>query len=102
MNDISKPTDINEEIKTIFQMDIPHIYSNGFNVILGPGDVIIILKRMGNNVATLNLSYTLAKTMSEKLGSVIKHLENKTGNIIMTTDNIEKSLSKVNNNDTVK
>ena len=58
------------ELKKVIEADIPHIYSNGFSVVLGTGDVIILLKKMGHDIATLSLSYTVAKTLSEKLGGV--------------------------------
>ena len=97
MNDNSKRSEYNAEITTALEANIPHIYSNGFSIILGTGDVIILLKEVGINVATLNLSYTVAKTLSEKLGGVIKILENKTGNTIMTTEDIEKSIKGTSN-----
>jgi len=83
-----------KEIKTAMEADIPHIYSNGFSLILGMGDVAILFKQMGNDVAILNLSYTLAKTLSEKLGGAIKMLESKTKQNIMTVDYIEKSFKE--------
>ncbi len=102
MQKIEVSADLRPEVKEAMVADIPHIYSNGFTIVLGTGDVNIILKRMGENVATLNLSYTLAKTLSEKLGGTIKFLENKTGNAIMTTDDVEKFLTKENSKNTKK
>lgn len=94
MVDQPKHFESTEEVKEIFQSEMPHIYANGFTVVLGTGDVILLLKTMGVNVATLSLSYTVAKTLSEKLGGIIKLLEIQTGNTIMTTDDVEKSLAK--------
>lgn len=70
----------------------PNIYSNGFTVGLGTGDITIILTLEHQAIARLNMSYTLAKTLSLKLMDVIKVLESKTGTSIMTTDHINKSL----------
>ncbi len=102
MQKIEVTDDLKQEVKDAIAADIPHIYSNGFNIVLGTGDVNIVLKRMGEDVATLNLSYTLAKTLSEKLGGTIKFLENKTGNTIMTTEDLHKFLSEENSNGTKK
>jgi hypothetical protein len=93
MENDSEPIDHSEEIQKIIDADVPHIYSNGFNIVLGAGDVNIVLSKMGQNVATISLSFTVAKTLAEKLGGSIKTLEKVTDNTIMTTDDIEKSLS---------
>ncbi len=97
-----EPIDHGEEFKKALDTDIPQIYSNGFSIFLGTGDVNILLSKMGHNVATISFSFTLAKTLAEKLGGAIKTLENKTGNTIMTTDDIEKSLTPDKKDDTVK
>lgn len=85
-------TSIPDELEMAFDLDIPHIYCNGFSNILTLADVILLLKIHGKSVATLNMSFTLAKTLSIKLGEMIKILENKTGNVIMVTEEINKSL----------
>ena len=38
------------------------------------------------------MSYTLAKTLHIKLGQVIKDLESRTSNVIMTTDEISSKM----------
>ena len=77
--------------------DIPHIYCNGFTNVLGGGDIMLVLQQNQRPQATINLSFSLAKTLSVKLGQMIKLLENKTGNRIMTTDEIQTSLMKNDN-----
>ena len=72
--------------------DIPRLYFNGFSSTLGTGDVVIVLSRNGEPVAILNASYTLAKTLAEKLGGLIAVLESQTGADIMTTDVVGESL----------
>ncbi len=74
--------------------EIQRIYANGFVNALGVGDVVILLQNSKKPIAVLNLSYTVAKTLTIKLGALISQLEDSTGNTIMTTDEIEKSLSK--------
>ncbi len=73
--------------------EVPKLYANGFSSALGMGDVTILLQQGPKTVAVLNLSYTVAKTLSIKLGGLIKSLEDGTGNTIMTTDQVETLLS---------
>jgi hypothetical protein len=68
------------------------IYFNGFVNALGIGDVSIILELNNKSVAVLNTSYTVAKTLAEKLGGLIKNLEEASGQEIMTTDNVSAFL----------
>ena len=70
----------------------PNIYANGFSCAVGLGDVCVLLKNGSKSVGVVNLSYTLAKTLSIKLGEMIETLENKSGNTIMTTDDIKEFL----------
>jgi len=72
--------------------EIPHIYFNGFVSTIGPGDVLIVLEQNNKPVATINTSYTVAKTMVAKLNGLINSLEVKTGNKIMTTDHIDQAM----------
>ena len=86
----------------IENQEIPKLYVNDLAIALGHGDIFIVLQHNSNPVATLNLSYTMAKTFSVKLGQVIKELENLTDNTIMTTDDIDIALrdaEKGDNND---
>jgi len=68
--------------------DVPKIYSNSFACALGIGDSSILFKNGNKPVCLLNLSYTTAKTLAIKLQGLIVHLENASGNKIMTTDDI--------------
>ena len=86
---------LKEEVqKALSNPETSKIYANGFVNALGAGDIVVILKNADTPVAILNLSYTVAKTLAVKLGSVISELEKKTGNMIMTTDQINKAMSK--------
>lgn len=83
--------------KALGDPEIQKIYANGFSNAMGIGDIVILLKNSGKPIAVLNLSYTVAKTLALKLGALISQLEDATGNTIMTTDDIKKSLSKGGN-----
>ena len=55
--------------------DIPHLYCNGFTNVLGIGDILLVLQSNHKPQATLNLSYSVAKTLSIKLEEMVKVLE---------------------------
>jgi len=85
---------LNEALK---DPQVQRIYANGFINALGIGDVMILLQNSKKPIAVLNLSYTVAKTLAVKLGALISQLEDSTGNTIMTTDDIDRSMSKGGN-----
>jgi hypothetical protein len=70
---------------------IKAIYFNGFAVAISAGDVSIPLFRNGVHFATLNASYSVAKTLGESLTSMITQLEKATGNHIMTAQELQKA-----------
>ncbi len=78
--------------KSVSNPAIPKLYANGFITATGHGDFVIVLQQNNIPIATLNLSYTVAKTLTLKLGGAVKDLENKTGNIIMVTDDVDLAL----------
>ena len=76
--------------------NVPKIYTNGFGLGLTNADIIIVFQRFGPApVAVVNLSYTLAKTLAQRLGSLVSEFENKIGGQeILTTDRIDVALTK--------
>jgi ferredoxin-fold anticodon binding domain-containing protein len=80
--------------KILAMENLPKFYANGFNNGLGIGDVVIAFHRNFQPEVVVNLSYTVAKTLAIKLNDLIVGLEKATGNIIMTTDQIDKSMSE--------
>jgi sugar/nucleoside kinase (ribokinase family) len=81
-----------KEFQEIIDSGCESIYFNGFALAIGPGDVMIALQKNGKTCLTLNTSYTVAKTLQAALDETIKHLESKTGNTIMTTDQTSEKL----------
>lgn len=71
------------------------IYFNGFTIGIGNGDIVFALERNGKPVAALNASYTVAKTLAQKLGRIMAQLEEASGNRIMSTDEVGDALSKI-------
>lgn len=70
------------------------IYCNGFVVMIGGGDIIVQMHHNGKIFSNLNLSFTLAKTLGEALVKTIGDLEAKSGQKIMTNEEIVKALAK--------
>jgi len=74
--------------------EVPKIYANGFTNFLNNSDIGIILQLNNQPKAVINISYTLAKTLHEKLGHMVKEFEETSGHKIMTTDFISETLKK--------
>ena len=74
--------------------ELPRLYCNGFIVSIGTGDLFLALKLNETPIAVLNISYTVAKTLAQKVGTAIANLEDRTGNSIMTTEDIAMKLVK--------
>jgi hypothetical protein len=70
---------------------VPKIYTNGFALGFSNADVMIVLNRFGQRpVAVVNLSYTLAKTLAQRLGVLISEFESKAKQSMLTTDRIDE------------
>jgi hypothetical protein len=84
---------------TIAQDDIPRsipdIYFNGFEIRLGTGDIFIILKRRNEEVGVIEMSFTVAKTLSLGLAQTVTALEETTGKEIMTTRFVESKITEL-------
>ena len=79
--------------KALENAEIPRIHFNGFINTTGAGDVMIVLESNGQPVAIVNGSFTVVKTLAQKLQTLIINLEKKSGNTIMTTDEVDKVFS---------
>ena len=87
-------TIVNEINAAVSDENLPKLYGNSFSLAMGTGDITILLKNGSKPTAIINLSYTTAKTLSVKLNDTICYLESKSGNKIMTTDDIEQVFKK--------
>lgn len=76
---------------------VPKIYANGFALGMTNADAQVVLQLFGRPVAVVNLSYTLTKTLLEKLSQLVKQWEAKTGKEIQTTDAIDKAFGLAEN-----
>jgi hypothetical protein len=70
------------------------LYANGFTLGITNADAYLVLQLMGKPVATVSMSYTLAKTLSERLGKLVADWEAKTGQKLATTDIIDQAFRK--------
>jgi hypothetical protein len=68
---------------------VPQIYANGFAATLTGSDAVIVLERVGQPVAILNLSYTMAKTLALALGRAVSDFERATGQQLLTTHDVD-------------
>ena len=85
---------LDARIKAALTNDVPKIYANGFVTSMTSGDILVVLEANGRSVGVLNLSFTVAKTLSLALGQAIANLEEKAGHEIMTTHLIDKAIAK--------
>lgn len=74
--------------------ELPKIYINGFVNSLSTGDVVILGKCNERPVVVLNLSYTIAKSLAQKLTDMVGLLERKTGQDMLTTDVVKAGLER--------
>lgn len=85
--------------RALSDTSLPLFYVNGFGVSIGTGDAMIILKRNDKQVAVLNLSHTLLKTMATKLTQSVEILEQRLDSTVLTVDEIQAKLSEWKAND---
>ena len=70
------------------------IYINSFAAGLSTGDIFIVLQRNGLEIGTLNMSFTVAKSLGEALNQLISSLEKRSDRKIMTSNECASALSK--------
>ena len=73
--------------------DVQKLYANGFALGMGNSDVMIVFNRFGGKpVAIVNLSYTLAKTLAQRMGTLVAEFEQTIGQDILTTDRVDEAV----------
>lgn len=86
-------TALNQLINLALESEsVPKIYCNGFTNAVGNSDVMIVLQQNGKPAGVVNMSFTIAKTLSHSLKEIIDSIESKSGQNIMTTQEVEKYL----------
>ncbi|MBI5290401.1 MAG: hypothetical protein HY872_00805 [Chloroflexi bacterium] len=75
-------------------LDLPQekkLYFNGYTIAMTPTDIVLVLMFNNQPVATLNTSPTIAKTLGKVLDALIKDYETRTGQKVLTLDEITSS-----------
>ena len=70
------------------------LYFNGFAIAVGMGDLVCTLLRNGSPVLTVNISYTVAKSLGLALGEAVTKLEEMTGHEIMTVNTVTQAAKR--------
>jgi hypothetical protein len=79
--------------KAVANDELPHFYANGFSNAMTNTDIVVVFERATNPVATVNLSYILAKTLAQRLGALVTELETRLNIEIPTTSDIDAALA---------
>jgi hypothetical protein len=86
---------VNQLVKeALDNKELPHIYFNGFTITGGNSDILIVLQRNQKPIGTLNCSFTIAKTLVQKLNDIIRSFESTVGQEFLTTDIITSKLNE--------
>lgn len=91
-DDVQKHEDVFRD--AVQDSELPHLYFNNFINAMGAGDITIVLQQSGHVVGVLNTSFTVAKTLAQKLQELIANLEEASGNRIMTIEEIGQHIKK--------
>jgi hypothetical protein len=95
MSDEKQLDEIQQRTQAGLTAPIPHYYCNGFTNSLTNSDIVMLLEQNGIALATINLSFTTAKTISTKLGALVASLESISGRQILTSDELVKMTPKL-------
>jgi hypothetical protein len=72
--------------------EVPIHYFNGFNIGFGNADFTITFKLDNRETFAFKASYTVVKTLSQKLGSTFNQFEKLVGREMLTSDEVLKIL----------
>lgn len=87
---------VEQRIKAALSADIPNLYVNGFSNHGMLGDVMMVLETNGRPVGVLNMSYTVAKTLALKLGTMVDAFQKQTGRTLLTFEEVAQTLGQEN------
>lgn len=73
---------------------VPHLYANGFVVTASTTDLLTTLELNGAPVATVNLSFTAAKSLAISLGGQIAQIEDVMGQEIRSSQDIDAAIAR--------
>ena len=70
--------------------DVPKSYANGFAIGMSNADAHILFQLNGKPVVMMNMSYTLTKTLHQKLENMIKQFETGAKRPMLTTTQVDE------------
>jgi len=83
-------------VKSLKSQGTPNIYFNEFTLGVSKNDMFLLVRRNGKEEAVLNMSHVTAKSLAMALADAIRDFEDKTSQVIMNGEDIEKALSSNN------
>ena len=86
------PSEVEDRTQKALAAAIPNLYANGYLNHLGTGDILTVLEQNGRAVATMNLSFTTAKSLALSLLQLIGQLEQTTGRSMLTIPELEQMM----------
>lgn len=90
-----EPPNNQQRIQAATSADIPHLNANTVVLAMGSSDVLLVLEQNFQAVATLNISFTMAKSLAVILGNIIADLEGVSSRPIMTSMEVEKMIAAI-------
>ena len=78
--------------------EVPKLYFNGFSIVFNATDATLLLEKMGAPVALFNMSYTTAKSLTNKLNDSMSKFENVVKQKILDIDEVIEHIQENNKN----
>jgi hypothetical protein len=92
------PTPVDSgQARGIEELELPpedRIYFNGYQIAIAPTDIVVVLMLNGKPIKMLNASHVTAKTLLVGLDSVLKEFEKRSGQPILTIDEVQASVGR--------
>ncbi|MCS3517067.1 hypothetical protein [Bradyrhizobium elkanii] len=96
MAENSTEAKLDARIETAFNSDVPQLYCNAFTCGISTGDIVVALELNGKPIGTLNMSYTVAKTLGVSLCDLLKQFEVATNRTMLTTREVDEAMKAQN------
>src|SRR5438046_2511632 len=78
--------------QSLLREHVPIQYFNGFAIGVGNADFSLSIRLENRDVMVLKCSYTVAKTLAQKVSEVVGKFEKVTDHNLMTTEQVGESL----------
>lgn len=97
---LSNETTNREGRPAVIPQEIPLLYFNGFVLQYGSADFTLKVKVDGQDMAVLKMSYTVGKSLAEKLGKLVGDFERITDHNVMTSTEVATYMKRENDRGT--